>query len=125
VAELVDALGLGPSAFGVGVRVPSPVPLTFAELTAKGFQEWLILKIQSSFTKSQFFSGLRYRWLSETREWALTFDPSYIELVSTHSTNPALFGSVFAQSHDKGMCDVVPLKSNILFPKGRGGLPIG
>lgn len=26
VAELVDALGLGPSAFGVGVRVPSPVP---------------------------------------------------------------------------------------------------
>ena len=27
VAELVDALGLGPSAFGVGVRVPSPVPL--------------------------------------------------------------------------------------------------
>ena len=26
VAELVDALGLGPSAYGVGVRVPSPVP---------------------------------------------------------------------------------------------------
>ena len=24
VAELVDALGLGPSAYGVGVRVPSP-----------------------------------------------------------------------------------------------------
>ena len=27
VAELVDALGLGPSAYGVGVRVPSPAPL--------------------------------------------------------------------------------------------------
>lgn len=28
MAELVDALGLGPSAYGVGVRVPSPVPLS-------------------------------------------------------------------------------------------------
>ena len=28
VAELADALDLGSSAFGVGVRLPSPAPLT-------------------------------------------------------------------------------------------------
>ena len=36
VAELVDAMVLGTSANGVGVRVPSPAPMTYLfELTEK------------------------------------------------------------------------------------------